>query len=129
VVKLTVVQNRPYRKATIWPAILAIALQVLWPVIATGNAAVDALSEIDTPHEHTVIDGGGDDAPGHDDKGQSHCGFCSTAAVTAVLAPYDLFRAWNSLDTGAAKAAAPDLPQPVSAFEPSAYPRAPPLFS
>jgi hypothetical protein len=109
---------------------LAAALQVLWPVAVTSNAASDALSQSGAPHDHAATHAGGEGAPVHDDEHHStHCGFCSTAAVNAVLAPHDMSGAWNILDAGAAGPVAPDLPPPVSAFEPSAYPRGPPLLS
>ena len=116
-----------------WLVMLGVVLQTLWPVVSTSNGVIEALShEAGLEHDHADADVADEhesgDHHGGPDK-RSHCDFCTSAAVGAVMPP--------------ARVPAPDtalkvrlLPQTVPFTRPRALldhtpanPRAPPVLS
>jgi hypothetical protein len=76
-------------RASTWLVILAVVLQTLWPVVSTSNGVMEMFShEAAAEHDHADADAAHDHESGdhHDgaDK-QSHCDFCTSAAVGAVM--------------------------------------------
>lgn len=129
--KIAVLNKRYGHRLAAGLVILGMVLQTLWPVVEAGNAAADALSsEAGSTHEHPAA-AGGNGAPAHDDGHgkSSHCGFCSSAAVNAVLVPHDFTGVWRALDAGTVEPEMPDSSQQVPPSRPRIYPRAPPAFS
>ena len=122
--------NRRTRIAfPIWPALVAALLQLLWPVIETQNAAADGFASQALAHDHhhgTAYDGAPE--PGHRHQ-KSHCDFCTSAAVNAILAPDDASRHLTALGTETVKPAVPELPQDIPLFISRVYARAPPILS
>ena len=116
---------------TVWLAILAMALNALWPLIANAKpSGVESLFEICTTQGLKAVAG---DASSQGDEGakhlQPHCPLCSHGLDKAIALPSSLPSMAKLAVVGSAIAIAPesrsfDAPR----FNP-ARPRAPPLHA
>ena len=128
---------RTGRRSTIWAALFAATLTTLWPIVEVQNGVADALAaESGAAHDHTAAPDHAEGAAVHDhheqngsDPQHSHCGFCSTAAVNAILAPFDMAGALGCLDIGSAPPLLLASAQHIPHLESRIHARAPPVFS
>jgi len=118
-----------YRKSlTAWLALLTVALNLAWPLVAQASARdQDSLSDICTAGGiHSAADGSGQSKPL--DVAASHCSFCSLASGKAVATSQVPLTALASEPNRAAAGAAICVP-PVSTLTLHTAPRAPPFHS
>ena len=116
---------------TVWLAILAMALNALWPLIANARpAGVESLFEVCTTQGLKAVAG---DASSQGDEGakhlQPHCPLCSLGSDKVSAPPSSPFQ----IEPASASGCAPGFvsgPEPVSShFRTPAHPRAPPFSS
>ena len=115
-----------------WVAIVAIALNAFWPLIAQlqpGNAFMQMEASTDAHMQHGNM-GEHDSAPSESSPLMPHCGFCSLAIGGFVVLVTDRFDPIPlTLDTNESRPASPEV-RPLALFSFSlAQPRAPPVLS
>ena len=131
VIKVKAMKHRPPNRFAIALLLLGMTLQALWPVVEITNAAADVLAEIRAPHGHadSVAAAHGEDGPVHEHEDKpAHCGYCSTAAVNAVLVPHDATAALSVLEVVTVPPPAPASLHYVPPITLHAFARAPPAI-
>ena len=116
---------------TVWLAILAMALNALWPLIANAKpSGVESLFEICTTQGLKAVSG---DAPSQGEEGtkhlQPHCPLCSFGTDKVAAPPSMPIHVEPPAEAGYVSTAVSG-PEPVSGhFRSPAHPRAPPFIS
>ena len=119
-------------RLTAWLAILAMALNALWPLIANAKpAGVAALFEICTTQGVKSI--AGDPAQAPEDSGakhlQPHCPLCSFGADKLSAPPSSPLYLEAATVTGCGPSTEARSAEPRSDIRSPAHPRAPPAIS
>lgn len=112
---------------------LGVVLQTLWPVVSTSNGVIDALShEVTGEHDHAGA-GAADEHESGDHHGGpdklSHCDFCTSAAVGAVMPPARLPAADTPFKVHSLPQTVPHTQLRALLVHSPANPRAPPVSS
>ena len=122
---------RSPRKLTAWIAILAMALNALWPLVAQARPAQKPdLHELCTAAgiQYVAVAG---EVPAGQKSGTAmpHCAFCSLGADRVAIAPLVQIGVAHDRDVREAVPHGLDAPLPESFSRSSAQPRAPPFLS
>jgi hypothetical protein len=117
---------------TVWLAILAMALNALWPLIANAKpAGVESLFEVCTTQGLKSV--AGDPAGAPDDSGakhlQPHCPLCSFGTDKMSAPPSSPLVIEPAAVAGRVALSAMVTESPSSDFRTPAHPRAPPFSS
>ena len=119
-------------RTTAWLAILAMALNALWPLIANAKpAGVESLFEVCTTQGFKSV--AGDPAGAPDDSGekhlQPHCPLCSYGTDKVFVPPSSPLVVEPAAAAGCATASVTASEPPSSDVHTPAHPRAPPFSS
>jgi len=123
-------RQRRFRVST-WLAMAGMVLQTLWPVVSISNEIHDEFAHAGcAAHDpDAVVQAHAHGAPAHHGSHKSHCVFCSSAAVCAVLPPSAIAGTGQCFGVDAvALFLRVTLPWASRVHRP-AYPRAPPPLS
>lgn len=109
---------------------LGVVLQTLWPVVSTSNSIIDSLAHESTgEHDHAGADAANEHESGdhHDGPDKlSHCDFCTSTAVGAVMPPTRIHAAAPPLKVHSLPQAVPHTQLRALRVHTPANPRAPP---
>jgi Protein of unknown function (DUF2946) len=119
--------SRTSRSFPAWIAILAMALNALWPLIAQAKPVqAAALHEICTAEGLQVVPAAPEDRSSGT-KLSPHCAFCSLGADRIAIAPLVQIGVAHDRGTREGAPVSLDAPQPESFSRSTAQPRAPPF--
>ncbi len=112
---------------------LGVVLQTLWPVVSTSNGIVEALShKAGVGHEEIDADAADEHKSGDHHRGpakRSHCDFCTSAAVGAVMLPANVLAANTPFKVHSLPQTVPHARLRAFIVYLPANPRAPPVSS